>query len=106
MRMRLGLTRRRLLDHLHPSPAPTSRRTPNSSNQPTGRPTNRNQPQRQYRRLLDIYGSLKSRKIGQLESLMEEQDRTLLAAAEVGRAVGGWRGGGGEGAGQGAQMGW
>lgn len=42
-------------------------------------------PQRQYRRLLGLYGSLKSQKIGQLEALMDEQDRALLAAAEVGR---------------------
>jgi hypothetical protein len=40
--------------------------------------------QRQYRRLLQAYGSLKSQKIGQLEGLMAEQDKVLLAAAEVG----------------------
>ncbi len=42
-------------------------------------------PQRQYRRLLDMYGSLKSQKIGQLEALVEEQDETLTAVREVRR---------------------
>lgn len=32
---------------------------------------------------MQLYGQLKSNKIGQLESLMEDQDRALLAAAEV-----------------------
>jgi len=39
-------------------------------------------PQRQYRRLMEMYGSLKSQKIGQLEALVEEQDQTLTAVRE------------------------
>ncbi|KAI8464002.1 MAG: hypothetical protein J3K34DRAFT_441871, partial [Monoraphidium minutum] len=37
---------------------------------------------RQYRRLLDMYGSLKSQKIGQLAALVEEQDASLEAVRE------------------------
>lgn len=43
----------------------------------------RGNPQRQYRRLLDMYSSLKKQKIGQLEALVEEQDGNMAAVREV-----------------------
>jgi hypothetical protein len=55
---------------------------------PESLPHHPTQPQRQYRRLLDMYGSLKSQKIGQLEALVEEQDHSLAAVREVRRGRG------------------